>query len=113
MIPADTVARLWGQVEAEAFNRKQLVSPDARRERFAALIEAECGKDAEQRLARAYMRLQNGDVPRGGWHWEVSAILNSTDEPIRASGGKGCAKGSDCERGADGYCARCHQGKYP
>ena len=30
----------------------------------------------EQTIDRAYLRLQNADVPRGPWHWEVSdAIL--------------------------------------
>jgi hypothetical protein len=33
--------------------------------------------DANERLARAYMRLQASDVPRDPWHWEVSKILHS------------------------------------
>jgi len=29
----------------------------------------------EETIARAYMRLQCADVPRGPWHWEVSQML--------------------------------------
>jgi hypothetical protein len=34
---------------------------------------------AVERAARAYMRLQCADVPRGPWHWEVSEILRHTE----------------------------------
>jgi hypothetical protein len=33
-------------------------------------------RELEELCARAYMRLQNADVPRDPWHWEVCGILN-------------------------------------